>query len=147
MEITKINTIGACTAIAILLLCSLIFIFRITGHHKTAYSLAVIFITMALPLAFLLTKASQFQRPPIYYIQISLMLLFILTELFLDYIFQMEFRSISWLKITYVMIFFGATGGMIGIAALEGRIWMSFAVFLFLAMTALAFIQHYFTGN
>jgi hypothetical protein len=44
------------------------------------------------------------------------------------------------------MFFFGATGGMIGVAAQAGRLWTSVTGVIFLTMAALAFIQRAMTG-
>ncbi len=74
------------------------------------------------------------------------MLAFIVTELLLDYVFKVEFRSVKWMALLYVMLFFGGTGGMIGIASQAGRSWTVVAVVMFLIMTFLAFWQRAKTG-
>ena len=73
-------------------------------------------------------------------------LLFILLELLFDYIFQIEFRSVKWMTVLYVMFFFAGTGGLIGIASLTGKRWSTAAIVLFLLMTLLAFLQRGITG-
>ena len=45
------------------------------------------------------------------------MILFALFELIVDQILRVDFRSMQWAVIPYVMFFFAATGGMIGVAA------------------------------
>jgi len=74
------------------------------------------------------------------------MTLFVLVELIIDHIFQFDFRSAQWAVILYVMFFFGATDGMIGVAAQAGRFWASVTGIIFLIMAALAFIQRAMTG-
>ena len=70
------------------------------------------------------------------------MIVFIVIELLLDYIFKIDFRNIKWMTITYVIFFFTATGGMIGIASHAGKIWTITAIILFWVMTILSFVQH-----
>lgn len=146
MEINSVNILGACLSIFILSICSLVFIFRLGGNHKVEYLLGWILILMIIPLTFLLITAKQFQRPPIYYIQIGLMIAFLILELFLDYICTLEFRKITWITVIYIIIFFSGTGGMIGVATLAGRIWMIAAVVLFFIMTILSLVQRKITG-
>ena len=146
MEMNKVNIRGASLSVMILSICSLVFIFRLLGHQKIEYWLGCILILMTIPLTFLLITAKQFQRPPIYYIQIGIMIAFLIIELFLDYIYKLEFRKVTWITVIYLVLFFGGTGGMIGIATEAGRIWMIAAVVLFLIMTTLAFVQRAITG-
>jgi len=71
---------------------------------------------------------------------------FLIVELFLDYIFGMNFRETRWMVFAYVMLLFGATGGMIGVAARAGRAWMITAAVTYLIMMAMSFYQHSRTG-
>ena len=146
MDINKVNIIGASLSLMILIICSLIFIFRLLGKQKVEYWLGWILILMIVPLTYLLITAKQYQRPPIYYIQTGLMISFLIIELFLDYIYKLEFRKVTWIIVIYLVFFFGGTGGMVGIATLAGRIWMIAAVVLFLIMTTLSLIQRKITG-
>jgi len=146
MDINKINILGASTSVFILAICSLIFIFRLNNQPKIEYWLGVVFILTSFPLFYLLISTQQFPRPPLYYIQIGTMTGFIIIELLLDYIFKVDFRNTRWMTITYVMLFFSGTGGMIGIATHAGKLWAILAIVLFFVMTTLAFIQHARTG-
>lgn len=146
MEIGRLNLLGAVISIIILLSCILIFIFRLSNLKILEYWIGLVFILTAIPLAYLLLSAKQYDRPSIYYIQIGIMIAFILTELLLDYILKMDFRNTRWLVITYVMLFFAGTGGMIGIASIAGRVYSIIAISLFLAMAILAFYQRAKTG-
>jgi hypothetical protein len=146
MDINKTNYLGSIIALIILITCNLIFIFRLLGLSKIEYWIGLVFILTSLPIIFLLFKANEFQRPTIYYIQFGVMLTFILVELFLDYLFKVDFRHTRWMVISYATLFFAATGGMIGIASLSGRIYSIIAVILFLIMTFLAFFQRVKTG-
>jgi hypothetical protein len=101
---------------------------------------------MTFPLVYLLLKAPEFNRPVLYYIQIGLMLLFILLLFLIDYILKYDFRQTQWMVISFVVLYFAALGGMIGIAAPAGRGWTISAVILFFIAAALAFIQRAVTG-
>ncbi len=103
-------------------------------------------ILTAIPLAYLLFTANQFQRPTIYYVQIGIMIGFLILELVLDYVYKIEFRNNSRIIIIYLVLFFGGTGGMIGIAAQASKMWMIAAIILFLIMMTLSFIQRAITG-
>ncbi|MCK4464759.1 MAG: hypothetical protein KAU83_03525 [Bacteroidales bacterium] len=146
MEISKVNILGASLAVTILAICSLVFIFRLLGYQKIEYWLGIVLILTAIPLTYLLLTANHFQRPTIYYIQIGIMIGFLIIELFLDYVFKLEFRNVTWIIIIYLIFFFGGTGGMIGIASQAGNMWMIVAVILWLIMTTLAFVQRAITG-
>ena len=146
MEISKVNILGASISVIILAICSLVFIFRLLGYQKIEYWLGIVLILTAIPLAYLLLTANHFQRPPIYYIQIGIMIGFLIIELLLDYVYRLEFRNVTWMTIIYLIFFFGGTGGMVGIASQASNIWMIVAVILFLIMTSLAFVQRAITG-
>ena len=132
---------GGVISLLVLVLCILIFLFRLSGMPVVERWLGVVFLTTALPFSYLLISAKRLGRPSLYYIQIVAILLFILLELFLDYIFQIDFRNEQWMTVLYVMFFFAGTGGAIGIASLAGKRWSITAIVLFLAMTFLAFWQ------
>lgn len=146
LSMEKANFIGTCSALMIILLACLIFVFRLNGQAGVEYWLGIVFMAMALPLVYLLVTAHRFDRPSIYYIQIAIMILFIIAELLLDYIFKIDFRHTKWMAITYAMLFFAGTGGMIGIASHSGRLYSIIAVCLFFIMTILAFYQRSKTG-
>ena len=74
------------------------------------------------------------------------MLAWLLVEALLDYILKIDFRRVRWMVISYVTLFFAASGGLVGIAANAGRGWAWVAIILFTVMTALAFIQRRVTG-
>ena len=142
----KTNLLGAIVAVAIYATYILLFIFRLLGRPQYGHWLASVQFLTALPLGYLLLKTQQLERPVLYYVQISLMLVFLLVELLLDYVLKIEFRQVRWMVIGYVTLFFAATGGMLGVAAYGGRIWTISAVILFLVMAVLAFVQRAVTG-
>jgi hypothetical protein len=142
----KANILGAVLAYAIFITIILIFIVRLMKRPALEHGMGLALMIAAVPLVYLLAVAPSFQRPAIYYIQIGLMLAFLLVEFLLDYVLKIDFRSTRWMIIAYVMVFFSGTGGMIGVASHAGRAWAVAAVVLFLVMTALAFVQRAVTG-
>ncbi len=142
----RTNLLGAIAAVTLYALYILLFVFRLLGRPQFGHWLASFQFLTALPLGYLLLKAPQFERPVLYYVQICLMLAFLLVELLLDYILKISFRQVRWMVISYVMFFFAATGGMLGVAAYGGREWTISAVALFLVMATLAFAQRAVTG-
>jgi len=144
--IDKVNLIGAILAQIIYIVMILIFILRLLDKPKFEYGLGLVLMLSAFPLAYLLVTAPSLERPLIYYIQICLMLVFLIIELLLDYILKVDFRGVRWIVIIYVTIFFAGTGGMIGVASHAGRGWTLAAVLLFLVMAVLSFIQRAITG-
>ncbi len=146
MDLNKLNLFGACTALYVLMVCILILIFRLLKKHSVEYGLGIAFMAALIPLVYLLFTASQMGRSPLYYIQLVIMIAFIIVELVLDYIFQATFRQTQAIVIPYVMFFFAGTGGMIGIAAQAGKPWAVISIILFFIMTFLAFYQRTKTG-
>lgn len=140
------NLLGAWVTYAIYLFCALTFICRLLGRPRLGHWFGYPLMIMALPLAYLLGVASQLERQPLYYVQISLMLLFLLVELLLDYVLNVDFRHTRWMVISYVVLFFAATGGMLGVAGAAGSAWAIAAVIMFFAMAGLAFTQRAATG-
>jgi hypothetical protein len=146
LDLHRANTLGGIVSLFAMGLCILIFLFRLGGLLKIERWLGILFLATAIPFTYLLITAGKFQRPVIYYIQLLVILLFMLIELSLDYIFIIDFRKVRWMTITYVIFFFAGTGGLIGIATQAGKTWTMIAVVLFLIMTFLAFFQRAKTG-
>lgn len=145
--IEKTNLLGAIVAIAIYILYILMFVFRLLEMSEFGHWIASAQFLSVIPFIYLLVKAPQLERPKLYYVQITLMLIFLFVELMLDYVMKIEFRQTNWMVISYVTLFFGATGGLLGVVAqIEKRKWVISAVFLFFVMGALAFIQRAVTG-
>ena len=142
----KTNLIGAITAIAFFVSASLVFVFRLLGRPRAGYWLGIFELLLAIPLLYLLIKAPSEGRPTLYYIQIGAILLWLVVELFLDYILMIDFRQVRWMVITYVMLFFAGAGGLLGIASNAGKPWSIIAIVLFLVMAVLTFVQRKVTG-
>ncbi len=140
------NLIGAILANVNNLLLIALFLARIARRERLECWLGILFICSIFPLGYLFLSGFFQKRSFIYFLWLGLMIVFLILELFLDYILKIDFRHTQWMVIAYVTIFFGATGGMIGLASLAGRGWMLITVTTFLIMAALAFIQRAMTG-
>lgn len=142
----KTNLLGAVTAIAFFVSAILVFTFRLLGKPQYEHWIGYFEFFLAIPLIFLLVKAPQLERPTLYYIQIGAMLAWLGLEALLDYILKIEFRTVRWMVIGYVVLFFAGTGGLLGVASNAGRGWSVAAIILFLIMAVLTFIQRAITG-
>jgi hypothetical protein len=144
--VEKMNLLGAIVAIAFYVSAILVFIFRLLGMPQFGHWIGYVEFLLAIPLVYLLVIAPQLERPALYYIQIGLMLAWLLVEALLDYILKIDFRQVRWMVISYVVLFFAGSGGMLGVAANAGRGWTISAVILFLVMAVLVFVQRAVTG-
>jgi len=142
----KMNLMGAIVTAAFYVSAILIFIFRLLGKPQYGHWIGYFEFLLAIPMIYLLLKAQQLERPALYYIQICCMLAWLVVEALLDYILKVDFRNVRWLVISYVVLFFAGTGGMLGVAANAGRGWSISAIILFLIMAILAFVQRAVTG-
>jgi hypothetical protein len=145
--VEKTNQLGGIVAIAIFSLAILIFIVRLLHQPIVGLWIGAILELAALPLLYLLWAAPHLQRPALYYVQVGLMLAFLVVELLLDYVLKIDFRNMRSMVIGYVILFFAGTGGMIGVAANAGREWSIAAGILFLVMAVLTFVQRAMTGR
>jgi hypothetical protein len=142
-----IDRLGAIAAILFYVSAILVFIFRIVKKPYMGHWIGIVELCLIIPMVYLLIKAPEFHRPPLYYVQVGLFIAWLILELFLDYIFKVEFRQTRWMVIAYVTLFFAGAGGLIGIAWNAGKAWGLVSIALFLAMAALAFIQRSITGT
>lgn len=142
----RIDLLGAIMTVSLYSLYILLFVFRLFDQARVGHWIASLQFLAVVPLVYLLLKAPQLGRPGLYYVQIGLVLVFLLVELLLDYIYLVNFRQVRWMVISYVVLFFAATGGLLGVAGYAGRGWTVAAVILFLVMAILAFVQRALTG-
>jgi hypothetical protein len=142
----KTNLLGAVAAVAFFVSAILVFSLRLLGKPQYGHWIGYFEFLLAIPLVFLLLKAPQLHRPPLYYIQIGCMLAWLVVEALLDYIVKVDFRNVRWMVISYVVLFFAGMGGMLGVAANAGRGWSIAAIVLFLIMAVLTFVQRAVTG-
>ena len=144
--LARTNLLGALVAVVFYASAIFLCIFRLLDRPQYGHWIGFIELLLALPLGYLLLTARQLERPVLYYVQIGLMLVWLLVELLLDYILKVDFRNVGWMVIGYVVLFFAGSGGMLGVAANAGRGWMILTVILFFVMAALAFVQRAVTG-
>ena len=142
----KTNLLGAIVAVIFYVSAILVFIFRLLGKPQYGHWIGYFEFLLAIPMIFLLLKAPQLERPALYYIQIGCMLAWLVVEALLDYIIKIDFRNVRWMVISYVVLFFAGTGGLLGVARYAGRGWSISAIILFLIMAVLTFVQRAVTG-
>jgi hypothetical protein len=144
--LVRTNLIGAITALVFFSSASLVFGFRLVGKPQYGHWIGYFEFLLAVPMIYLLLQAPQLKRPTLYYIQIGCMLAWLAVEALLDYVFKVDFRHVRWMVISYVVMFFAGTGGLLGVAANAGRGWSIASIVLFLIMTVLTFVQRAVTG-
>jgi hypothetical protein len=144
--LVRANLAGALAAVAMYALCITVFVCRLAGQPQAGHAAGWVQFALVVPLAVLLAAAPALERHWLYYLQVGLMLAFLVVEFVLDYALKADFRGTRAAVIPYVMLFFAGTGGMIGVAALAGRSWSIAAGILFLVMAVLAFVQRGVTG-
>lgn len=145
-SVRSADLVGAIAANLYMLLIIALFIARMMGRPQLEHWIGLAAMSLVLPLIYLFIAGLGTDRRAIYFAWLGLMALFLAVELTIDYILKLDFRSVQWAVIPYVMLFFGATGGMIGVAAQAGRGWASLTVSIFLVMAVLAFVQRAKTG-
>ena len=142
----RINLLGAIVAHIIFISSIVTFSARLMFKVGPGHWVGIPILIMVFPLAYLLMKAPELHRQPLYYIQVGLMIVFLVLLFFVDYVFKVDFRQTQWMIISFVVLYFAAMGGMIGVAALAGRGWAISATVLFLIAGVLAFVQRAITG-
>ena len=142
----KLDLLGAISAHIIFISSIITFASRMIFALKPGHWVGTPILLMAFPLVYLLIKAPAFDRPFLYYIQIGVMLVWLVILFLVDYVFGFDFRQTQWMVISYVVLYFAGMGGMIGVAALAGRGWMISAIILFFIAAILAFVQRAVTG-
>ena len=140
------GVLGGVVAVLVLALTIGVFGARLAGRPALEYWLGLMLVLLIVPLLYLMFRGAAAGRPRLYMIQLGLMIAYLVVELLLDYVFKYDFRSVRWMTIAYVTLFFAATGGMLGIAADAGKGWMYGSIALFLVMAVLAFVQRRMTG-
>jgi len=140
------NLVGAITANVYMLLIIAVFVSRILGWFEIGRWVGFASSLIIVPLVYLFVVGLGTGRRKIYFVWLALMVLFALFELVVDQILRIDLRSAQWTVVPYVMFFFAATGGMIGVASQAGKAWAITTVIVFLIMAILAFVQRGITG-
>jgi hypothetical protein len=142
----KTNLLGAIVAHIIFISSIVTFVSRLAFNVGPGHWVGTPLLLMVFPLGYLLLKAPELERPFLYYLQVGLMLAWIVMLFTVDYLLKIDFRQTQWAVISFVVFYFAGAGGMIGVAAEAGRTWTISAVILFLIAAALAFVQRAVTG-
>ena len=143
----KTNLLGALTTIYIYVLYIVMFVLRLIGLVEIGHWVASLQFLTVIPFIYLLSQANKLDRPAIYKVQIALFLFFLLVELILDYLLIIPFREVQWMVIAYVILFFAAAGGLLGVlATLEDSRFTITGVVLFFIMAISAFVSRAVTG-
>lgn len=142
----SLDLLGAIVAHVIFVSSILTFLARMFLGTGPGHWIGIPILLMAFPLAYLLARAPEFGRPFIYYLQVGLMITWLIILFILDYLLHYNFRDTQWMVISYVVLYFAGMGGMIGLASNAGRNWTISSVILFLIAGVLAFIQRAVTG-
>ena len=140
--IGRLNLAGAVVAHWIYAVSILVFILRLLQMPKLGHWIGSGVLLAAFPLGYLLTRSPSLGRSTLYFLQVGLMLAWLVAAFLLDWWPGIEFRQTRWVVIPYVMLFFAGAGGMIGVAALAGRGWTISAVGMFLIMGVLCVLLH-----
>ena len=146
MSINRINLCGAILANVINISTISIFIARLLGKPEIGHWIGIIILLSIIPLFYFLYSAKSLSRARIYYIWVGLMIVFIIVEFLVDWFPKIDFRDNLLIVIPYVILFFAATGGFIGVASLAGKRWAIVTITSFLIMAVLAFVQRQVTG-
>jgi hypothetical protein len=129
-----------------MLLIIAMFTVRILGWLEIGRWIGFISSLVIIPLIYLFVVGLKTDRRMIYFVWLVLMILFSLFELVVDDILAIDIRGSLRTVIPYVMFFFAATGGMIGVAMQAGKSWTRLTCVMFLIMAVLAFVQRGITG-
>jgi hypothetical protein len=144
--VERLDLLGAVVAVAVYVSSLLVFSARIMFNLPSGHWIGVPFLLTAFPLAYLLARAGDVDRPLLYSLQVGLMLASVVVVFLLDYVFHVDWRDTQWLVVSFVVLYFGGLGGMIGVASRAGTPWTVASVVLFFATGAMAFIQRAVTG-
>lgn len=142
----RLDLLGAVVAHVILISSIITFSARLLFDIPSGHWIGVPLLLTALPLAYLLVRAPGAHRPALYYVQVGLMLAWIVLLFLLDYVYRVDWRTTQATVVPVVVLYFAGTGGMIGVASHAGKGWTISAVILFFVAGVLAFVQRAVTG-
>jgi hypothetical protein len=142
----SLDLLGAIVAHVIFVSSIVTFLARIFLGTRPGHWIGIPILLMTFPLAYLLIRAPEYGRPLLYYLQVGLMIAWLILLFILDYLLHYNFRDTQWMVISYVVLYFAGAGGMIGLASNAGRTWTISSVILFLISGVLAFVQRAVTG-
>ena len=97
------NLVGAITANVYMLLIIAMFTARILGWFEIGHWIGIASSLVLIPLIYLFVVGLKTDRRMIYFVWLVLMILFSLFELIFDDILKVDFRSVLWAVVPYVM--------------------------------------------
>ena len=89
----SVDIVGAIVADLVYCSCILVFWARLANKPTLEYWAGLAVTLLAFPLVYLLWIAIGKGRPTIYYVQLCLMIIYLLVEFMLDYVLKYDFRN------------------------------------------------------
>jgi hypothetical protein len=123
-----------------------VFVVRLIGLSGWDRWFGLAALTVVIPMLYLLGRGIKDDRPAIYFVWIAVVLVFQAVEFMLDFVLWLDFRGTTSIVIPYVVLFFAALGGLLGLTSQAGRHWIWAAGPLFLIVGILAFASRFRTG-
>lgn len=143
----NINLLGAIVANVNNIILTLLFIARIYKYPKAEYLLGILFMLSIFPLLFMLVNSLGTKKEFLYFLQLILMIGFIVIEFLLDYLLKIDFRQNRNYIIPYITLFYASLGGMIGIGSHGGKHWTAITIITFLLVVAASLTMHFKTNT
>ncbi len=109
----RIAIFGAIVAHIIFISSIVTFLSRLFFGIQPGHWIGIPLLLMVFPLIYLLLKTSEQNQSVLYYIQVGLMLFFIIVLFLVDYVFKLDFRNTQWMVISFVVLYFTGMGGMV----------------------------------
>lgn len=110
-------------AAAFNLLIAGIFVAQKKGRHKMTRTLGILWLGLAIPLSIVFVRYLVIGRETWITIYFVCILLYMLVELLLDYVFKVDFRRRNVTHIPYIVLEYIALFGLIGISFAIDRVW------------------------
>ena len=143
----SINLLGTIVANINNIILSGIFLARIYKYPRIEYWLGILFISSIVPIVIMFINAFESKQEWLYFVQLLLMISFIVVEFLFDYFLKIEFRNNQNIIIPYLVLFYASLGGMIGIASQAGKTWAVITIVSFLVVLALSLFMHFKTNT
>jgi len=140
------NLLGGVTAVMAFVLCDALFLARLGGTPGIERGFGLLFLSLFVPVAYLLVAAIHHRRRAVYFVWLVLFLAFLVVETLLEFVLHVPFRQAQWQVLVYVALFLGGLGGLIALASRAGRRWATAAGLGFLSTAALAMVHYQGAG-
>lgn len=135
------NLYGVVLTLLIYCLTILVFVFRKLDYTKLEHYTGIVEVMLLIPWIIYFIKGIPLGRPMIFYVQVGLIIVWLLLEILVDYVMKINFRQSKKLLILYITLFYAGTGGLLGVVSYSGRIplWISSILFLLMVLLSLFF--------